>query len=205
MYSETMVLTVGRTVERLLADAMFGVSLVLGWNLFRVGVLNDQTALLSGKGWKVHLQKVGPGIFFALFGAVGLCIAIQKPLMIDSEKAPASGPSSAGEKFQAEYANKNTEVQQYITALTTVEEIGIRDDGTHSAEKEALLKAKPILEQYRTTLLKNYYPGPHGYEWYLKLYSGSPVELNKLTPSERAVYDAIDRTANTTFATNSPK
>jgi hypothetical protein len=42
--SETMIFAIGRTVERLLADAMFGVSLILGWNLFRVGVLNDQTA-----------------------------------------------------------------------------------------------------------------------------------------------------------------
>jgi hypothetical protein len=200
-----MVLAVGRAVERVLADAMFGVSLVLGWNLFRVGVINDQTAELSAKGWKVRLQKVGPGIFFALFGAVGLCIAIQKPLTIDSEKTPALGAVPAVERFQTEYAYKNTEVPQYITALTTVEEIGIREDGTHSAEKDALLKAKPILEQYRTTLLKNYYPGPKGYEWYLTLYSGSPVELNKLSPSEKTIYDAIDRTANTTFATNSPK
>ena len=44
--TELQVLYWARALERLLAVTFSGVSLVLGWNLFRVGILSDQQAQL---------------------------------------------------------------------------------------------------------------------------------------------------------------
>ncbi len=74
------VLVWGRVVERLL-DTVAGItSLVLGWNLFRVGVITEQSAELELHTLSVKLQKVGPGVFFALFGTALLVYGVSNPL-----------------------------------------------------------------------------------------------------------------------------
>lgn len=52
-------------MERLAIVGLSGLSLVLGWDLFRRGVLNAQNADLKAHGWSIRLQRVGPGVFFA--------------------------------------------------------------------------------------------------------------------------------------------
>jgi hypothetical protein len=154
---------------------------------------------LSSKGWKIRLQKVGPGVFFALFGAAGLIVALQKPLQIDTETGHVEDSVTGTQTRISDLASGNG-VSDYIVALTTVENFGIRDDGTHSAEKDALAKAKPILEQYRVALLRSVYKDD--YDWYVTLRTGNPLEIDRLSPSKRARFDEIDQMANRTFATN---
>jgi hypothetical protein len=189
-----MVLAISRAVERLIADSMFGVSLILGWNLFRVGILHDQTAEASGKGWKIRLQKVGPGVFFALFGAAGLIVALQRPLDI---KMSSEGGSIGYSVSSA--TGENGDVLEYVKALTTAESLGMRDNGTHSAEKDALLKAKPILEQHRQFILRAYWKDK--YDWYMEVKS-DPLRRGKLNATEEGIFQKIDRSVNDTFATN---
>jgi hypothetical protein len=198
--TETMILSIGRVAERLIADSMFGVSLVLGWNLFRVGILQDQTGEVSSKGWKIRFQKVSPGIFFALFGAAGLVVALQKPLNIDFSSASPSDPGGVHVHVSS-LSNEKSDPLQYVLALTTVEDYGIPvfDDGKHDVKKDALLKAKPILEQNRQTVLKSYWQGD--YDWYLGL-KADQVARSHLKQSEQEKYEKIDRSANSTFATN---
>lgn len=59
-----------RGVERLLAMAIGALSIVLGYRLFRLGVVGDQEGIIEKGDFKLHLVKVGPGVFFSLFGAV---------------------------------------------------------------------------------------------------------------------------------------
>ena len=73
------ILAIGRVFERLLVCGSAGMSLVLGWNLFRAGVVLEQSAEFVVKGWKATLKRVGPGIFFALFGACILGDALHSP------------------------------------------------------------------------------------------------------------------------------
>jgi hypothetical protein len=202
--TETMVLSIGRVVERLIADSMFGVSLVLGWNLFRVGILDSQTAVVSSKDWKIRFQKVGPGIFFALFGAVGLVVALQKPLNIDFSSAAPSDPGGVHVHVSS-VSNEKSDTLQYVLALTTVEDYGIPvfDDGKHDVKKDALLKAKPILEQDRQTMLRSYW-GEEDYDWYLGM-KADQVTRGHLKQAQQEKYEKIDRSASTTFATNAER
>lgn len=75
----------GRVIERLFIVGFSGLSLILGWNLFVRGILVDQEASGGYKGWKITLRKVGPGVFFALFGTIVLSISLAEPLKISPE------------------------------------------------------------------------------------------------------------------------
>lgn len=106
-----------RMVERILATLLGGFFSWLGYRLF-LDVTSKQNSsgefkLPSGVG--VHLTRVGPGVFFALFGAVIVCYSFYsrvtidrsetrsgKPhfsMVADSERQPGGHPpSSAGEE-----------------------------------------------------------------------------------------------------------
>jgi hypothetical protein len=110
------ILALGRVVERLLVCVFAGTSLGYGWNLFRVGIVGDQSAEFGGAGWKANLRKVGPGVFFALFGALVLVFALRSPL--DLALSPGSGvaatnkylyrlPVSAVNALDVEYRNSH--------------------------------------------------------------------------------------------------
>lgn len=59
-----------RGVERLMAMATGALSIALGYHLFRLGVVGGQEGVIEKGDFKLHLVKVGPGVFFSLFGAV---------------------------------------------------------------------------------------------------------------------------------------
>ena len=59
-----------RGVERLIAMTIGALSIALGYNLFRIGVIGAQEGVIEKGDFKLHLVKVGPGVFFSLFGAV---------------------------------------------------------------------------------------------------------------------------------------
>jgi hypothetical protein len=76
-----------RSIERLASVFIGGFSIFLGYRLF--SSIRGQS---DGKGTfqfpmhtSVVLTKVGPGVFFALFGTVAVCAAIFRPL---DEKLP---------------------------------------------------------------------------------------------------------------------
>jgi len=59
-----------RALERLVLAFFAGISLILGYRLFRAEIVGRQRGEMSWGNLKVKLLDVGPGIFFALFGAV---------------------------------------------------------------------------------------------------------------------------------------
>ena len=87
-------------VERLVAMAIGALSIALGYHLFRVGVVGDQEGIFEKGDFKLHLVRVGPGVFFSLFGAVlvGYVAYVQVELrevveFVDTKQKPASVPA----------------------------------------------------------------------------------------------------------------
>lgn len=145
---ETTIFFVGRLAERLIVVLCGGLSLTFGWHLFKIGVVTDQSAEFSKKEFTVRLQKVGPGVFFALFGAVVLAISLYRPLVL-------SGPT--GVSYFAERSDQ--EAFQDVTALNTQLQImtpaGLRrlaqPDG--QSDMEELLRTRATIENMRNQIV----------------------------------------------------
>jgi hypothetical protein len=71
-----------RTFERLLSTAIGGLSIYLGYRLFlkMPSVSDGEGKIKLPGGISIFLSRVGPGIFFALFGASILVTSIYSPL-----------------------------------------------------------------------------------------------------------------------------
>ena len=141
-----------RFIERILAVLAGGLAIWLGYRLFSsVPAQND------GKGtFKLPLNtsivvtKVGPGVFFALFGAVTLCVALFKPLEIETKdgsrvnyvtSVPAADKRADGRALlRREIATLNT-IPGLLSPDLPPEE---RGDAARSLSRVKLLLLQPV-------------------------------------------------------------
>src|SRR5436853_1289937 len=63
-------LSIGRTIERILVVLIGGLSLYLGFRLFDKSLASDSSLDAGGEKYYVRLKKIGPGVLFALFGTI---------------------------------------------------------------------------------------------------------------------------------------
>jgi hypothetical protein len=128
-------LVVGRIIERLIVCLTAGASLTFGWNLFRLGIVTDQSADFAAGKWKATLNRVGPGVFFALFGATVLAISLQSPLQVKSTAENGergsitymySGEADAANAIDVQYQNgaiKASEAYRQLRDLVTKQSV----------------------------------------------------------------------------------
>jgi len=187
--STEQIFALGRVVERLLICVFGGVSLALGWNLFRVGVVTQQSADLSAKGWRVNLKRVGPGVFFALFGSAVLALSLHSPLNLPLQPTPYSGPEvpisqdKKKEEPTAIYAHEaDPEIaKNWVASINTVEQIGTKEKFANSAEQQAIARAEKSLIQLRDALVIKQFGNELflGYQAYKKKKSVSPDSITE--------------------------
>lgn len=195
--SEFEIVTISRCIERILVVLIYGCSLGFGWNLFRVGIVTEQQAELSSKNWKIALRKVGPGIFFALFGVVGLITSIRAPLHVESpvstgsfdiQKSPTTDTISyAGSGLIAWEEDE-------IKSINTLESLWERHPpASIPEEKEAAKKAFQIMEDRKVRILKR---GIANYTWYSEIRKSleeHPEKLDMLSAEDREKYRNVDK------------
>lgn len=68
-----------RGAERLLIVGAAAMSIYLGYKLFIMGVTGKASLLVQYEKSKLQLINAAPGLFFALFGALVLAVAISRP------------------------------------------------------------------------------------------------------------------------------
>lgn len=145
----------GRVIERLFIVGFSGMSMLLGWNLFVRGVVVEQEAEGVFKDWKITLRKVGPGVFFALFGSAVLVFALNSPLTV----APGAGVKKPNGENQAviTYFQKDSaslrKLVRTVNTLLAVEVGRVKFDGTPVVASEyAKAQSELIAFRYRTLL-----------------------------------------------------
>lgn len=181
------ILVVGRVVERLLTCLFAGLSLTFGWNLFRVGVLSHQSAALAASGWRVELKRVGPGIFFALFGSVVLAVDLHSTLTFGSNEneqtSAANSVVTAGTRVYA-VAGDQTVAKQWVASINTILSVATADKFQTNAEKQAIARAAADLTSLRTAVMVNQFGSDRISEYQSKKdrFNLNPLAL---TPAER--------------------
>jgi hypothetical protein len=155
----------GRVVERLMICAFAGLSLTYGWNLFRVGVLNEQSAEMAAKGWRVNLKRVGPGVFFALFGCVVLAVSLRSPLALPLGPGKESGTQAGNTEDGKTPVQKNRSqvtylegadekiTKQWVASLNTILHVATPDKFSAATEKKVVSRTDDDLETLRNTLV----------------------------------------------------
>tara|TARA_R110001606_G_scaffold347860_1_gene497253 strand:+ start:86 stop:655 length:570 start_codon:yes stop_codon:yes gene_type:complete len=142
-----------RAVERILIISFAGISIILGWHLFKIGVLTAQKAEFSGKGFTAKLLNVGPGVFFSLFGSTVLSVALVNGLNIKQ-----TDTQSDGEEITVEYQYLNAQSKFRFRDLTrsinTLEHIDIKKSSPFRVHRDGIFIAIENLKNYRDYLLR---------------------------------------------------
>lgn len=113
-------LFVGRIVERILVVLFGGLSLVLGWRLFMVGVVDPQIAEIKFKDWKVSLRQVGPGSVFAALGIGVMAFALSQPLQVsDGAKLDGTYATAAADARTVSYLGTSDDLKHWVRVLNT--------------------------------------------------------------------------------------
>ena len=197
----------GRTVERLLVVLFSGLSLVLGWNLFRVRLLKDQTAEFTSKGWTIRLERVGPGVFFALFGVVGLIFAVAHPLDIGANSKRGAAVGAAGsevsEGLEINFSGPEKDAaRNELRAINTIEALALPAalPRPNPGEKEALSRAKGVLDMRKAYLLRiEAGDSLARYEKWKKEEETDPAAPSRLSKSESDEFRKVDDLVKGTF------
>jgi hypothetical protein len=96
---------IGSILERLFVCCGGLLSMWLGFKLFSITVTDLSKAELSGHGLKFKAERIGPGVFFALFGAVLLLVSIVNPMSIKREDL---GPIDKADAVRQPDATRST-------------------------------------------------------------------------------------------------
>jgi hypothetical protein len=85
-----------RLIERIVSVAIGGLAIFLGYRLFlKVPTTQDSHGKFT-LPWNISivLTRIGPGVFFALYGAVIVAYALHQTVTYSHERVPAAGASA---------------------------------------------------------------------------------------------------------------
>ena len=105
-----------RGAERLLVVLSGALSIWMGWNLFKSKIVPKGDGTVAVGNWKVELKQVGPGIFFAAFGAIILYGSWVTPLMLPD--ITMSKPPDSASPPSIEDGGKPPQEQQSSSGFT---------------------------------------------------------------------------------------
>jgi hypothetical protein len=208
-------LFLGRIIERILVVVFGGVSLVLGWRLFIVGVVDPQIAEIKFKDWKVSLRQVGPGTVFAALGIAVMGIALFRPLEIGpgigtgigaggkAEAGVAAAPVRPADARSVSYMGTPEDLRHWVRALNTVARLDPvrlqQDNATATAMKAELARAQQTVVGIRDLLLLEKFSQTDIATWqkYQSAYLQNPLSV----PGEvRPTLSALEPWMTTTVA-----
>jgi len=93
-----------RPLERILAVLIGGISIYLGYRLFLhlPEKTDSQGRIVLPGNISVYLSRVGPGVFFALFGAAVVALSLHRAVQYEAA-SPAAEPTARASSAQVLY------------------------------------------------------------------------------------------------------
>lgn len=136
MMDPLVITIVSRSIERLFIILIGGLSVYLGWNLFKLPIPNDGGAEIKHGELQIVLRRIGPGVFFALFGTAVTAFSLAYPVHYEDFRSPSkqsnsSAPNDAIERREWTGASGNNRdiLRSKTRALNTaIKAIELRGD-----------------------------------------------------------------------------
>lgn len=213
--SQTFIIFSG--LERLAITALGGLAIWLGYKLFFLILESNSIieAQASG-GYKLKLSKIGPGIFFCLFGTLLVGFSIfQPPIYSISENAAQAAQAAQAAKIANTSENKSTgrtevirglsplpaghevDIASYIKSIRLVQNMCTPGRFSHlsSTDAASLNEAKGNLNSLIRTLVDSS-TSPGSYEWWEQL--AGDAQINgaldpKLSEEQKNRYKALNK------------
>lgn len=205
-------LTISRATERLVCTLIGGLSIYLGYKLFYI-VTSEKTSVELGK---IKLQKVAPGVCFALFGAYIILSSILQPLTIansksSSEQLPATKSqvlnkpqdsftltskysyATGGAAFSTDEMKTKDRIQAISVVKSYIDKLNLERNVKDQISYGVFVRSLNKIIDLRTDLVNRTF-GPGKMEWYLhiksNINSNSALE-SKLSPQEISTYNDL--------------
>jgi hypothetical protein len=198
-------LFLGRIVERILIVIFGGLSLVLGWRLFMVGVVDPQIAEIKFKDWKVSLRQVGPGSVFAALGIGVMAFALSRPMEISNgTKVYATPPAAAvADTRTVSYLGTANDLRHWVRVLNTFARLDAarlqQDTASSKAMKAELARAQEGVVVMRNLMLLEKFSEADIAAW--QKYEDAYLTDPRSVPSEvRPTLSALEPWMNSTIA-----
>ncbi len=131
-----LIFALSRSIERLGIIGVAGLSIWAGFRLFSIVTEAQASGRLEGQGFKFAMKNVGPGVFFALFGAMVLLYALASPLQLAERKTASDGTSDG----VITYGLSSQDKPSYKGAIAAINRIDLLADqaGTASLSEHEL-------------------------------------------------------------------
>jgi hypothetical protein len=140
----------GRVLERLAIVAIAGLSMFYGFRLFAITTTDDGSLMARAGGWQIKLAKIGPGVFFAFFGAAIIIYALFKAPMVKSD---ATGTEVHGALPNVAGVSEDNR-RRALTALNSIRKISEGSNPSLAVpERSQLASASAALESVQAALV----------------------------------------------------
>lgn len=152
-----------RSIERLIIILIGGLSVYLGWALFKLPIPNDSGAEIKHGQLQIVLRRIGPGVFFALFGTAVTIFSLAYPVHFEETRAVQKMPGSQvsndvneHREFSGAGGGNRDLFKPKVRALNTaIKAIDSRGDANmHQAAFNDLAQAEPTLRLIRDDLIQ---------------------------------------------------
>jgi hypothetical protein len=182
-----------RAVERIIVVAFGGISLILGWNLFKSGILRQQQAEFSKAGFSIKMLNVGPGVFFALFGAAILVTALSKPVQFAAPPPSLPDNDAIGVNRSSYYGGQSPKRldRQDFQDLNTLR-IFVNGGALRDEEKKAVADSfKRLLDLERAAAFTAYPSMKDRFDSISQRFSVNPSSLSSLPPKDQQDFRSV--------------
>lgn len=178
--NEAIVGVLFRGGERLVVVAAAAVSIWLGYKLFD-RVISDKGSFEGTLGqWTVKMQRIAPGVFFALFGACVLIFSLQAPFVSSSIEKPDGQLQTVSYGNQVMPAPSQAQAMNLLSAIASIQVILDKPTTQIDPNDRQLLgmSTAPLI-RYRDQLVDVAW-GKGALNWYVQLFGEIQKDPNRL-------------------------
>lgn len=140
-----------RMLERILAVGVGAIAIYLGYRLFvLLPTQTDSAGKIELPGYSVVLSKVGPGVFFALFGSIVLYLSFTNPISIDGNglflggtpvepvvRETPSGPKRMATPQEHDRVKRSLQMLTCMEQVVVTSRVRIHGDEVEEAVRDA--------------------------------------------------------------------